>query len=302
MKFLKLSGLNVKHMLALSGLLVLLFFQMSSSKVSAGPTNTATSTAYSVGSTGAFLSLVANKTAYAVGEKFTVTARVNSGSYRVDGVDGVINYDKSILSLLSVKKSDSVVFNQSGDDCAINKDFGNGNLTFTCFSGDALNSKVVAGDLVVLTFGAKTGGKSRISFECEKGSVSDSNIVWSNSSMDIIDCSKNNNLLITVKQNNDLNNAVTGKCGDKRNVCISGKPNDEALPDTKNEYRWKCIGANSGKNVNCTLNKKIEGKCGSKRNTCLSGTVSRVSDSSSRYKWKCVGKYGGKTVNCSVRK
>lgn len=104
-----------------------------------------------------------------------------------------------------------------------------------------------------------------------------------------------------VGQNADL---VNGKCGNTRNNCVTGKVDDEALPDTASSYKWKCLGSNGGKNVNCSMSKKVNGKCGTQRNTCIKGTVNDTSlpDTASLYKWKCVGKDGGKTVNCSVRK
>lgn len=96
--------------------------------------------------------------------------------------------------------------------------------------------------------------------------------------------------------------SVSGRCGDSRNVCITGNVDENTLVDTESDYKWKCLGSNGGKNVNCSLSKKIEGKCGSKRNTCISGSASVMTSSSTLYRWRCVGRYGGKTVSCSVRK
>lgn len=251
---------------------------------------------------GSFLSLVyLGKTVYNVGDTFGVIAKVNSVGNKIDGVDGVVNYDGGLLSLISVKKMPSMVFASLGGDCAISQGVSN-KVSFTCYLNDPMKSAAVNGDLVMMVFGVKSLGESKINFECGQSLTTESNIV--SYSIDIIDCSKNQNLVINMNNGGSTlpSSSSNGKCGTKRNSCNVGNVNDDALPDTKNEYRWKCMGINGGKNVNCSLGKKVDGKCGSKKNTCSSGTISKVSGSSSQYKWKCVGRYGGKTVNCSIRK
>lgn len=96
---------------------------------------------------------------------------------------------------------------------------------------------------------------------------------------------------------------IDGKCGTTRNSCSAGSLNDGVLSDSSTEYRWKCIGKDGGKTVNCRMEKqkKINGRCGVKRNTCEAGSVNdgALPDTLTQYKWKCISKNGGESVNCS---
>ena len=50
---------------------------------------------------------------------------------------------------------------------------------------------------------------------------------------------------------------VVGQCGSRRNTCTAGTADDEAVPDTATEYRWRCEdGADSGI---CTALKPVNG-------------------------------------------
>ena len=153
---------------------------------------------------GSFLSLVSDKFSYSVGDTFVVVTKISSGDVLVGGVDGVITYDSSSLSLVSVEKSQSMVFKNDGDDCVVDKNSSVGQIKFTCFSSDSTKSTAANGELVLLKFRTKKTGDTKIHIECEEGSTYDSNVVGVFGNMDMINCSQNLDLPISVSASNKV--------------------------------------------------------------------------------------------------
>lgn len=135
-----------------------------------------------------FLFLRSTKNIYSIGQTFSAIVGVNSGNYKIGGVDGVMSYDSSILSLLSIKKSSSMVFKNAGDNCVVG-DISPGKISFVCFSTDSSKSIVANGELMVLNFLVKKNIDSKIIFECTSGSTIESNIV--SDGRDVINCGRN---------------------------------------------------------------------------------------------------------------
>jgi LPXTG-motif cell wall-anchored protein len=132
---------------------------------------------------------------YSVGDEFSVTIKVDSGTETAGGVDGVGTYDSTKLDLVSAIKASPMVFEatDSGGDCAINSSAVVGKFSFSCYSNDALNDRVLNGDLVILNFRAKATGTAVASFTCTSGLTTDSNIVKTSTANDVIVCAENVN-------------------------------------------------------------------------------------------------------------
>ncbi len=128
----------------------------------------------------------------AVGDSFTVTAKVDSAGETVGGVDGVGTYDSSRLELVSITKASDMVFGSldSGGNCSIGTSSG-GKFSFTCYANSSVDNTAVSGNLVVFTFKATATGTANVNFSCTSGSTVDSNIVKTSTSGDIISCSEN---------------------------------------------------------------------------------------------------------------
>jgi len=131
---------------------------------------------------------------YSLGESFSVTAKINSGTETVGGADGVGVYDSTRLELVSVTQASDMVFSDSdgGGSCQIDT-ASVGKFGFTCTSNYAFGDKPVNGNLVVFNFKAKAVGTAPVTFNCTTGSTTDSNIVKTSTAMDVISCSENKN-------------------------------------------------------------------------------------------------------------
>jgi LPXTG-motif cell wall-anchored protein len=123
---------------------------------------------------------------YNVGDTFKVTVGVDSGAEIVGGVDGVGTYDSSKLDL-TIEKASDLVFNGNCSGITASA----GKFGFSCYSNDSLTDTTVKGNLVVMTFKAKATGTAVVNFNCTDGSTTDSNIVKSATSTDVITCSSN---------------------------------------------------------------------------------------------------------------
>jgi len=248
------------------------------------------------------------KSAYFVGDNVEVSVSVDSASNKISGADIVGNYDASKLELISIKQSQSFVFNGIGECVFPRGDLGK--FIASCFINDSSNNRSASGKLLTLVFKTKAVGKAEFSFDCVNGSIADSNIVGDDL-RDMIACEQNmkTNIAMAPPKNSSTptpikGSKIDGKCGSSKNVCSVGKLID--IADTNLDYMWKCNGINGGINKICSLRKtisaKIDGKCGSGNNTCVSGRVVPLYGTSKLNRWKCVGINGGKTANCLVWK
>ena len=94
---------------------------------------------------------------------------------------------------------------------------------------------------------------------------------------------------------------VDGVCHDSvRNGCSAGTPNDDALADTSNAYKWRCDGLHGGRNSRiCFIRVEdvVDGVCDeSRRNGCSAGTPNAAAypDEPVVYQWRCDGLGGGR--------
>lgn len=137
---------------------------------------------------------------YSVGEEFSVTVKMDSGSQVIGGADGVGTYDASILELLSIVKSPSLVFSNTDDGGSCNVvESESGKFSFSCYSNSNSSSNSDSGDLVTFNFKGKAVGTGLAKFNCTQGSTTDSNITKTNPVGDIITCSENVNGSYVIK-------------------------------------------------------------------------------------------------------
>lgn len=247
------------------------------------------------------------KGTYPVGENVEVNVSVDSASTRINGVDIVGNYDASKLELISIKQSQSFVFNGIGECVFPKSDLGK--FIASCFINDSVNDKSAFGKLITLVFKTKAVGKAEFSFDCVNKNTYDSNIIGPNSIEDIIACEQNMQMHIVVMPNDGSitptrvpiptkGSKINGKCGTTKNSCVTGGFVD--IADSSLYYMWKCKGVNGGTTKVCSLKKtaKIDGKCGDTKNTCITGKLDPLYGTLRSDRWRCIGLNGGKTINC----
>jgi hypothetical protein len=150
------------------------------------------------------LTLSPTSGSYSVDDTFKVTVGVDSGTETAGAVDGVGTYDSAKLELTDISQASDLVFVSGGSlgACSTKKD-AVGKFSFTCYSNDSVDDKVIKGNLVVLTFRAKTTGTANVSFTCANGSTTDSNIIKSATATDIITCSSNDSGSYTIDASSD---------------------------------------------------------------------------------------------------
>lgn len=147
------------------------------------------------------LTLSPSSSSYSTNETFKVTVGVDSGSEVAGAVDGYGTYDSTRLELVDLTESTDLVFKSGGDSgsCAITEKSG-GKFRFTCYGELSAEDKAIKGNLVVMNFKAKATGTAEVKFTCADGSSSDSNIVKSSTSTDVITCASNDKGTYTITQ------------------------------------------------------------------------------------------------------
>ena len=289
---------------------------------------------------GAYLYFSPQNQSHKVGDTFEIIAGINSGTNIIGGVDIAGSFDSSKLELISIKKPLSMVFGNKGD-CTNSNNTIPGKFNLTCFVTNSWESMLAEGDLVKLTFKAKSVGLAKIQFVCEKNNNYDSNIMRSDGPNDLVVCDKNINANITITSDSNITNGSCGPLVAKQVIsnidklkpqllCKSGKVSN--FTKTTDAYWWDCVGINGGTSTGCGFEnpdskKNINGACGSvkfsqltsnsDKNTpellCKSGKISDFGKKSptclkgnipcppSFYSWKCLGSSGGKSVTCTVK-
>jgi hypothetical protein len=118
------------------------------------------------------------------GINFNVTVSVDTGGQQVSGVDAVVQYDSSLLEVVSV--SEGTFFPTI---TTITTTLGKVEIYGVADTG---SPKTGTGTLATITFKGKAPGTAAVSFVCQSGSTSDSNIN-STSDTDVIVCTSNVN-------------------------------------------------------------------------------------------------------------
>ncbi|MGI6278808.1 MAG: cohesin domain-containing protein [Patescibacteria group bacterium] len=118
------------------------------------------------------------------GVNFNVTVSVDTGGQQVSGVDAIVEYDSSLLEVVSV--SEGAFFPTI---TTITTTLGKVEIYGIADTG---TPKSGTGTLATITFQGKTAGTAAVSFTCQAGSTNDSNIN-SAEDEDVIACSENIN-------------------------------------------------------------------------------------------------------------
>lgn len=133
---------------------------------------------------------------YTNGDTFKVTIGVDSGTEKSQGVDAWATFDPSKLEVVSIETAASPAFS-----FALGKNIYNdtGKFDISCSSTDmgTYQATTLQGDLVVVTFKAKSTGTVNVNFACTAGSSIDSNI-FNMSASDVINCALNQNGTYTI--------------------------------------------------------------------------------------------------------
>lgn len=135
---------------------------------------------------------------YGNGETFKVTVGVDSGTDVAGAVDGLGTYDSAKLELTDISEATDLIFKNGGSQGSCSTKKSDGKFNFTCYGESSVDDKIIKGNLVVLTFKTKAAGTAAVNFTCASGSTSDSNIIKSSTSTDVITCASNDSGSYTI--------------------------------------------------------------------------------------------------------
>ncbi|MDD3531936.1 MAG: cohesin domain-containing protein [Candidatus Shapirobacteria bacterium] len=147
------------------------------------------------------------------GVNFNVTVSVDTGGQQVNGVDAVVQYDSSLLEVVSV--SEGTFFPTI---TTITTTLGKVEIYGVADTG---SPKTGTGTMATITFKGKASGTAAVNFICQSGSTNDSNIN-SASDTDIIACASNVN----------ASYVITGQSGTTTQTTPTATTSAEDLPQT----------------------------------------------------------------------
>lgn len=176
---------------------------------------------------GPLLKLTPSTGTYTNGSTFTVTMGVDSGTEKSQGVDAWMTFNSGLLEVQSIETASSPAFS-----FALGKNIYNdtGKFDISCSSTDmsTYGATVLNGDLVVITFKAKSTGTANVNFSCTAGSTTDSNI-FNMTAADVINCASNVNGTYTINAGSSTDPTATPTTSGSSTTTTSG---DEELPQT----------------------------------------------------------------------
>lgn len=158
-------------------------------------------------STGATLSLVSNKVSYKTGEPVLVDVKLFTGGFTTDSTDLVIKYDPQILAPSADNFAVSGNIYSEYPGVQIDKQKGLIGISGITLPGQKGFSGV--GKFAKLNFNALKNGNTKVVIEFEAGETSDSNVVLSGSSKDILAGVENAD--INIGSVNSVNASENGK-------------------------------------------------------------------------------------------
>lgn len=135
----------------------------------------------------AVVSLSADNTSVKVGDKITVVINV-SANKSTDGTDLIIDYDQALLTVDSQnEKKVPVITGQIYGDYPINTiDQTNGKITVSGITSSP-SGVVTNGVFGTINLIAKAAGAAKLKLEFTKGSTTDTNVIETGTSKDILD-------------------------------------------------------------------------------------------------------------------
>lgn len=129
------------------------------------------------------ISLITSKTTYKVNEAILVSVVVDTGGRSLDGIDLIARFDPKVLTATS----GAIVRGQIFDEYPVlSVDPKNGLFSVSGIN-TLKNSFKGTGQFVLLNLTAKAPGKTTLTIDFQKGSTSDSNLVETGTSKDILE-------------------------------------------------------------------------------------------------------------------
>ena len=131
---------------------------------------------------------------YTTGATISVTLGVDTGTDKTVGMDILGNFDEAKLELVSISKITSPAYDY--DDSAdyfvpkIDNTAGTFEVHLNPKSSSSYDGVVAKGPLVTLNFKAISAGTATVTFNCQSGSVVETNILNENAE-DVVVCSSN---------------------------------------------------------------------------------------------------------------
>lgn len=181
---------------------------------------------------GPLLKLTPSSGSLNVGNTITVVMGVDSGTEKSQGVDAWMTFNAGLLEVQSIETAPSPAFS-----FALGKNIYNdtGKFDISCTSTDmsTYTATVLNGDLVTITFKAKSTGTANVNFNCTAGSTIDSNI-FNMSALDVINCASNINGTYTINAGSSTDPTATPTTGTTTSTTTTTTTtsSDEELPQT----------------------------------------------------------------------
>lgn len=144
--------------------------------------------------TGGEIALAADKTVFKIGDEIKVAIVISTGGHPTDGTDVTVKFDPKFLEAISgsLVKGDIYL-----DYPVLALDGENGTVKVSGISGISGKGFNAVGDLATFKIKAKQKGKTALAVEFTKGSTTDSNMIETKTSQDILD--KVTNLSLTIE-------------------------------------------------------------------------------------------------------
>lgn len=141
----------------------------------------------------ASLSLSASQTSAKIGDNVGVVIKLDSGNRKLDGVDLVIKYDPKVLSLSTDSFIKGPIFPEYTGQ---NIDQTKGVFSISSLTNNQQGKENKDGVLGSLTFKAIGKGSSLVSIDYEPNKTTDSNVIDSSLSKDILDKVTNISIIV----------------------------------------------------------------------------------------------------------
>lgn len=176
------------------GLAIFYFINANKSKSeSAGALLKENTTSSETKPTPALILLSASNNKVLTGETFSVSINISSRTAS-DGTDIIILYDPSLLSVESVSEK-AVSVGTIYQEYPINNDDKNGKIVVSGISSQQ-EGNIASGLFGTIKFKALKKGTAKITLDFKKGSTTDSNVIETQSSSDILEAVQNTEVLI----------------------------------------------------------------------------------------------------------
>ncbi len=132
------------------------------------------------------IKLASSSYEYSVGETVSVLVLIDTGGRETVGVDAILHFDPKVLEATNSSLEKGTIFQ---DYPALSVDDKSGKISISgiVLPGSQANFKGSGGTFAIVKFKAKAAGKTEVKIDFLKGSTTDSNIVESASSQDILE-------------------------------------------------------------------------------------------------------------------